>query len=192
LGFIKGINEIKSKASSFSKKNEDEDWFDKELSSSQDSTEPDNWRWELEFSDVIESYVHTLRKEKKNNKGQWQTLEGQIPYMNEDGICFSISSLQPILNKGTPLGYISKIEANTTTNVLVTAFKDKILRDHDTFEIEKTNIPMLVFGYYNMVRMILSRSINDGERKIRAKVYSFKDNYSHDEVNPDEISSMKL
>ena len=192
MGFIKGINEIKSKASSFSKKNEDEDWFDKELSSSQDSTEPDNWRWELEFSDVIESYVHTLRKEKKNSKGQWQTLAGQIPYMNEDGICFSISSLQPILNKGTPLGYISKIEANTTTNVLVTAFKDKILRDHDTFEIEKTNIPMLVFGYYNMVRMILSRSINDGERKIRAKVYSFKDNYSHDEVNPDEISSMKL
>ena len=192
MGFIKGINEIKSKASSFSKKNEDEDWFDKELSSSQDSTEPDNWRWELEFSDVIDGYVHTLRKEKKNNKGQWQTLEGQIPYMNEDGICFSISSLQPILNKGTPLGYISKIEANTTTNVLVTAFKDKILRDHDTFEIEKTNIPMLVFGYYNMVRMILSRSINDGERKIRAKVYSFKDNYSHDEVNPDEISSMKL
>ena len=192
MGFKKAFDKIKEKITPSEQLKED-DWFNPQGEfNSAENLETDNWRWELEFSDIIDSYIHTLRKEKRNSKGQWKTLDNQKQYMNEEGIAFVISSLQPIMNKGTPMGSIDKKEANKTTNALVHAFKDKVLREHELFDIEKTNIPMLVWGFYNMVRMILTRSVNDGERKIRSKMFAYKDNYSHDEVSPDEISNFKL
>ena len=194
MGFTKAAQEIKDKISSIQSKTnkEDSDWFDQMQDGQFESTEADNWRWELDFQPEIERYLNGLKRKVRDHKGQWVSLPNKKPYINDDGIDYIFSSLQPILNKGTALGKTSKDEANKITKELTMAFKDKVLRHHEDFEVEKTNIPMLVFGYFNFVRSILSRSENDGERKIRSKMFGFRENYSHDEVSPDEIGKPTL
>lgn len=193
MGFTKAVQEIKNKVSSMgTNANSEDDWFDNQVDASYDNVETDNWRWELEFSVDIDRYLNGLKRKYKNHKGQWIQNPNKKPYINDDGLDYIFSSLQPILNKGTALGKTSPVQANLITKELTTAFKDKVLRHHESFEIEKTNITMLVLGYFNFVRAILSRSENDGERKIRSKMFGFKENYSHDEVSADEIGKPQL
>lgn len=194
MGFINGIKKLAKPFSHSKSAEEDDDWYDK-ISDSGDTSDPmqaDNWRWELFFDDVIANYVHSLRREKLNKKGEWVSTTEQ-PAVNEEGINFIMDSLIPILNKGTPLGHIKAKERKMKVSILTKTFKDKLILDGSTsFAIQKTNIPMIVFGYYHLVDSIISRSENDGERKIRSKMFGYNENYRHDEVNPDEIMSKKV
>lgn len=165
-----------------------QDWFDEPNDNSNyDPIEPDNSRWELEYDDVISRYEHTLRNERKNSKGNWEKIEGTSARMNEKGIAYTVSQLRCIMHKGIALGNIKEEYAKNMAQQLAHAYRVKLILDYEEYGIEKTDLPSLILSYLNQVYLILTKPINDGERKIRLRRFPSQETYRHDEVSADEL-----
>ncbi len=153
-----------------------------------ESPEGDNSRWELNYDDVLETIYRSLKNEAKTYDGKWKK-QGK-PLMNDEGIAHFLSYLKLIMHKGTALANIKEDYARDVTREISISYKDELLQNYKQWKIRKEYIKSVVIlfttNYYN----VLTRPVDDKERKHRSKKYAMKESYSHDEVNPNEI--MKL
>jgi len=150
--------------------------------------EPDNSRWELETSDVLDKYEHSLKAERKDEvTGKWYRPKGAVPKMNETGIYDTLSDLQTIMHKGVYLGNISIEYLTEETKAETKAYMKKLRNNRKKWNVDKSHFQQLVLSYGRLVFMSLSRPVNDKERMHRNKRYNFNENYKHDEVKPSEI-----
>jgi hypothetical protein len=167
-----------------------DNWFDQDdYSEGYEALEPDNARWELWFQDILNNFEHTLRNEVKDPKtGEYRLRDKSKPLLSDRDTEFIMSDLRAICHKGTPLGNNEKPYVFKLVRVKTKAFKKKLLLYSQISMIDKINIEVITYNYLNLIMSACSRSINDGERKIRAKRFPSKEIYSHDEVGADEIS----
>ena len=150
-------------------------------------TEPDNSRYEIEYDDVLNDFMHSLRSEVRNTKGIWERPNMVNPKMNDVGVFDFLSDLRIIMHKGTILSNISQDYANLQTNKLAKAFSKKLVFNTEKYNVDKNQRKILVLEFANQIFMALSRPIGDKERQHRSKKMQFKEDYKHNEVRADEI-----
>lgn len=151
--------------------------------------QPDNLRYEIEYDEDLLKYEHRLRNERKNHLGKWSKIVSTEPRMNEKGIALTMGSLYSMLNKGTTLSNIKESYAKQMAAIRSRTYKKRLILDYEDFAVQKADIPSLVEDYYHQVYSVLTRPVNDGERKLRAKRFGFKETYAHNEVNAGEIGN---
>jgi hypothetical protein len=153
-----------------------------------DGIEPDNVRWELEYSDVLDRYEHSLKNERKDAKtGIWYRPKNVKPRLNDNGVADIMSDLRGIMHKGTALGNIHDDYAREQTKSMGKSFAKKLVHNTIAWDVEISHRKTLVLSYSNQVYMTLTRPVGDKERKHRSKKYNLDEKYHHDEIHPDEI-----
>ena len=172
------------------KKEESDPYSFDSISSEADyqEVEADNSRWELDNQEVLSNYEHSLRGERKNNKGEWYQPESVRPKMNDAGIFDTISDLQTIMHKGTYLGNIPLQYSLEETKSEAKAYMKKLKLNMINWDVDRSQFRILVLGYARQVFMALTRPVNDKERMHRNKRLQFQEHYKHDEVKPSEIT----
>jgi len=152
--------------------------------------EGDNSRWELETDDVIDKIEHALRREKKSRDGlRWVKIPQTEPLMNERGIATVISTLKGYLNKNNALGNIKEQDVHWLTGEICNVTIDLIKYNWRNWDLQKPYFKYVITLIESQVYVFLTRPINAGERKDRKGRFRYNENYSHDEVSPDEISA---
>lgn len=149
--------------------------------------EPDNSRYEIEYSDILDRYEHTLKNERQDQNGKWNCPKGVKPKLNEIGVADILSDLRAVMHKGTALGNIDDNYAKAQTKSMSKAFSKKLVYNTIRWDVERSQRKSLVLSYANQVYMTLTRPVGDKERIHRSKKYPMQEVYRHDEVRPDEI-----
>lgn len=150
--------------------------------------EPDNSRWELDYDEVLTQFEHSLKSEVKNLKnGKWERPQNIKPKVNDSGAFDILSDLRMVLHKGTPLGSIDADYSIMETKALAKAFTKKLVLNTKNWEIDKSQRATLVLQYASMIYMILTRSVNDMERKHRKGKYKVNEQFNNKQMDMREI-----
>lgn len=154
--------------------------------------EPDNSRWELDPNDSISAIIVALERLSVDKNGRYYRPKHVKPYMNKEGISDIKSTLQSVLTKSIALGNISEREVYIRTIQIMESIVDIIRKHWARYDLDKSHFSNVISIIEVQVSSHLSRSKNEGERKYRAQKHQIRENYSHDEVNPNEISAVKM
>lgn len=156
------------------------------------TTETDNSRWELDSHPVVVKVMRILRRERQDANGRWGRPSGVKPMVNDIGV-FDISSfLNAFLDKDIALGNIDKQEAHKQAQMVTDALIDMIMYNHKKWELHKSYFSEIIRIVDSKAYFHFTRPVGDKERVHRAKKYGYSENYSHDEVRPDEIGGVKI
>lgn len=178
------FNPIKKIKETFSEDDLEED----DLTRDYDNLETDNMRWELAFDDMLGSYEHALRNERKTLTGKWVQRPGTNPRLNETGITMLISELHPVLNKSIPLSRLEDKFIKEASREKSLRILHKLTAEPKKYGINNLlEIPSLVIDFYLMCYSTMTRALKGKEANMRSKRYKYNENYSHDEVSKDEL-----
>jgi hypothetical protein len=186
------LDKIKKKLNKDSE--EGKDWFDEpnDPYSDYDYVETDNRRWQYMYDDVLSDLRHKLKHEVRNQKGEWVMLPGTKPTMNDAGIAMYLHQLGLVLNKVNPLSVWDAKKVDIFSKMYSIEMYYILKYNEKDYGIEEDLIEGIIYGFFLNVRSLLSKAINDGQRKIDAKMFSHKEQYNHDEVSADEIGRATL
>ena len=187
MGLIKkGIKALKSVVTS------DDEYYDEE--DYQPAMEGDNSRWELETEEQLVHFEQTLRGKKKSPDGKkWIPIvkgDSFRPLMNDVGITSMLGLLRMLFQKHNALGHIDKPYLNIAIIDIMDVVIDNLAMNRVAWGVEKTNLDLIRSLFEHQVYIFLTRSVEGAEKKYRKNRYPMRESYRHDEVSPDEITTI--
>lgn len=153
--------------------------------------EGDNSRWELDPRETIHNISMALRRMVPDKNGIPKRHKKIPPLMSEDGIYDIQTTLQSFLNKNIAMGNITSSEVLDITKDIIFTIINLIENNYEKYKLEKSYFSYVRTVIETQVRMHLTRAISEGERKYRRDKHKITESYSHDEVRPDEISTIR-
>lgn len=132
--------------------------------------ETDNKRWELDENPVITNLRHELKFR-----------------VNSRGVEEITGWLRMAMGKNVALTNLDQKEINWIVKDNVRTFNKEAVNKRRLWQCRKENLETLSRWIETAIYAHLKRAYKDGERKYRKESYGYNENYSHDEVSPEEI-----
>ena len=127
---------------------------------------PDIIKWQLQQDETLEIIEKSLRKQKYNFESQkWENIDNVKPVMNETGIFDIITILKSTIHKNFALTNFTKDDIYRICKQIRNEVIINLYLNWKKYDLNKSNMGHIVNLIDRNVFSLLTKSLNDGERK---------------------------
>jgi len=135
-----------------------------------DSAEAMLSRWELDSTEILDRFKHNLKRELQNENGDWVRVIGAKPKLNDEGISWIITFLDPILNKNTYLSHYKESRILSDVKDHIITIIETLYYSHRNFEMEINDFIPTVRDCEALILSAYLRALEGGERNYRKMI----------------------
>lgn len=134
------------------------------------------------FRFETERLIHSWRGDKKNVDGEWVVNEDETNRtMNDRGISWAISSLEPFTGKNYVVTTYNETEIKNIMLPISKTFNYSLNKRHQEFGFRnKLDVQRVLWEMVNFIHAILKGSFGDGQRNLLGKTHIQHENIYKD------------